>query len=817
VLANDLRFAVRLWKKTPGAATVALLSLTLGLGANAVIFTFVKELFIPRMPVRNVSEVVMVYSTTTNRSGELSQYQSTSYPNAQDYRDLNDVFSGLSIIIDTSAQLDTGGIRTAAAAHLVSGNYFSLLGLVPTIGRTLAADDDSHTAATPPTVLSHALWTGKFGSNTSVLGTPIRLNNRTFVIVGVAPADFHDVGALGTADVWVPITAHEQLLTGNLQQWLNLRAARVCMMVARLKPGISLTAAQASLSLVGSALAQQFPSDNAGRNVMVVPLTHTAIAPSQRSTYVLASELVSGIAGLVLLIACANVASLLLARALQRRREFSVRLALGASRARLVVQLLTEGVLFAAVAAVLAIGFAYSARVALLQFVPLSLRPNLTFSVDYRVALFTAAAALVSTIMFGLAPAWQASQCDGSATLDHVAPPRQNSRILGIRGSIVVLQIALSYVALAVAALFVRSLLKAQVADPGFEVSREVVVNLDLAEPGYDGRRSQQFLAVLLDRVRALPSVEHASLADSAPLAGGFRRTTFPAGANMSDPATGRLNTTINVAPGFFAAAGLRLLRGRDFTEHDDARSAMVAIVNEAAANAMWPSADPLGQRLRFLLQTWDVMVVGVVNTVTLRTIGETPQPIVYFPLRQHDTRQVVVYAKARSDAAVTAADLSAAVKSLDPMLQPQRVRVGEQIVGDLFVARRIGAGLLVVFGALALVLATIGAYGVASYSVTERTREMAIRRALGASRFSVMGLIVAQGAAIGIIGVVIGMLTAAAATNVLVGLTFGVGRLDVASLVGAATLMFGGVLVASLVAARRATQLAPMEALRAP
>jgi predicted lysophospholipase L1 biosynthesis ABC-type transport system permease subunit len=242
----------------------------------------------------------------------------------------------------------------------------------------------------------------------------------------------------------------------------------------------------------------------------------------------------------------------------------------------------------------------------------------------------------------------------------------------------------------------------------------------------------------------------------------------------------------------------------------------MVAVVNEAAASAMWPSADALGQRLRFLLQTWDVTVVGVVNTGTVRTIGETPQPVVYFPLQQHFTRQVSVYAKGTADAAATAADLSAAIKSLDPMLPRRRLRVGEQIVDHLFVARRIGAGLLVAFGVLALVLATIGAYGVASYSVTRRTTEIAIRRALGASRFSVMGLIVAQGAAIAVSGVAIGVVIAAAATNALVGLTFGVGRLDVGSFVGAAALMSGVALVASVLAARRAAHLSPVEAVRA-
>jgi macrolide transport system ATP-binding/permease protein len=597
---DDLRFALRLWRKSPGTAAVLLLSLTLGIGANATIFTFVKELFVPAMPVADASGLVMVYSTTMTRSGELSPYQTTSFPNARDYQDRNDVFAGLSIVIDTNVALDVAGAKTSVPAQIVSGNYFAVLGVVPRIGRTLTSDDDTIAVSERPVVVSDALWNAALGADPLVVGRSIRLNDRPFVVVGVAPPDFHDAGALGTSDVWLPISAREGLLTGNLREWFDLRAARVSTMVARLKPGISTTAAQASLSVLGAALAKEFPAENAGRSAMVVPLRHTAVAPSQRAAYERSAALISGLVAVVLLVACANVANLLLTRAMQRRREFGVRMALGASRGTLMRQLLTEGLLLASIAGALAVVFVWWARTALVNAVPLSLRPNLGFAVDYRVLFFTIAVSLLSTMLFGLAPAWRVSRYDAAACLQEIDAPRGPSRRFDLRASVIVAQMALSYAALAIAALFVRSLLKAEAVDPGFEVKREIVFGLNLADRGYDEARAYDVGAELLDRLRALPSVEHASMADSLPLAGGFRRTTFSSAADMSDTSKGRLNTTFSVAPGFFAAAGMRLLDGRDFTEHDDARSEMVAIVNDTAARLLFPGADPLDKRCDF-------------------------------------------------------------------------------------------------------------------------------------------------------------------------------------------------------------------------
>ena len=811
-MLSDVRFALRMWRKFPGTGAAALLSLTLGIGANAIIFTFVKEMFLPRLPVRAASQVVMVYSTTVNRSGDVSQYQTTSFPNALDVEERNDVFAGVSIVIDSAVGVEVANATTSALLHLVSGRHFAVLGVTAQLGRTLTPADDAERAAIPPVVLSHSLWRARFGGSQAAIGAPIRLNKHAFVVVGVAPADFHDVGALGSADLWVPLAAHDQLLTGNLRDWFTLRAARVCTMVARLKPGISVAAADASLRLLGGALAGEFPED-AGRSFMVVPLDHTIVPPSQRRTYVLAGWMLSAVVGVVLLIACANVANLLLGRATERQREFSVRLALGASRRRLVAQMLTEGLVLSTAAAALSLLTTFVGRAALLRFIPTALRPDLPYAVDDRVLTFTLIVSIVATAAFGVVPALRASQTDAAATLDHATLPVRRQAV-AVRG-VVVAQIALSYVAVVVAVLFVRSLLNAQDADLGFEVAREVVMSLDLAARGYDEEHAQQVIASVLDRLRTQPGVEYASAADSAPLRGGFRRTTFAAGADMSDPSSGRLNTTFSVAPGFFAAAGMRLERGRDFTDCDSAGAPMVAIVNDTAARTMWAGADPIGQHLRFLLESWDVTVVGVVNTITLSSLGEAPQPSVYFPLRQHPSRQLALYIKARSNAVTAAADAISAVRSVDPELRPQRVRVGQQVVDDVIVARRIGARLLAIFGSLALMLSTVGAYGVAAYSVALRAKEIAIRRALGATRLRIVRMIVAQTAAPVVSGLGLGVLAAGAGTRALVSLMFGVAPIDPFSFTSGALAMLLTPIAAALVAAARSTQADPMEALR--
>jgi predicted permease len=758
----------------------------------------------------------VIYSTTRNRNGDVTPYQSTSYLNARDYRERNDVCSGLSIVIDSPAMLDGADQSAQVLVHVVTGDYFDVLGVQPALGRGLVADDDRAPGAHPVTVLSHALWTGRFAANPAIVGTSIRLNQHAYTVIGVAPASFHGLGALGSPDMWIPMAMHDGVLTGNDKDWFNLRAARVAFMVARLKPGVTPSTAQASLRALGAELEQEFPNDNAGRNVLVVPLDQTVVPPAQRPVYLISGLLLSVIVGFVLLIACSNVTNLLLARAAQRRREIAIRFSLGASRARLVRQLLTESLLIVIVASACGLIGAYWGRERLLALVPGDLPHDLTFTFDWRLWLYTSGLAILVTLLSGLAPALQASNTlTVSVTPDGAEAPSHRIHWLSVRGCLVVAQVALSLCALVMATLFVRSLTQAQHVDVGFDIRHELVASVDLGAQKYTQVQGEGFYRTLVDRLKNLPTVADASVADTPPVSGSFRRTTFVEGVDRTDSSNGRLNGVVSVTPGFFSTAGIHLLRGRDFNEHDDARSEMVAIVNEAAADRMWPGQNPISRRVHFLLQTWEITVIGVVNTVMSQNIGEPPQPIIYFPLSQHYSPQMTVYVKTKGQPSGSVSDLRAVIRSLDSSLVPLRVRAGEQILDHLLTPRRLGAQLLSAFGALALLLVGVGTYGVVSYAVSQRRREIAIRMALGAQPSNVLKMIVGDGMALAVGGVMVGLIAAFGFTRLFTNLLYGIGPTDPLSFALGSVWVATFMMLASYVPARKAIQLDPSTALR--
>ncbi|HTG90264.1 MAG TPA: ABC transporter permease [Vicinamibacterales bacterium] len=812
-LIHDARFAVRMLRRQPEFTVPAIASLTLGIAASALIFTFVKAVFMPALPVKDPSELVLVYSTTRGRTGELIEYQSTSYLNAKDYQIRNTVFASLAVIVDSVCTLDRGDRSSQVILNLTTADYFDVLGVRPSSGRTISREDDNPNSP-PVVVVSHALWTSQLGSDDRVLGTSMRLNGNEYTIIGVMPPELAHIGALPAADVWVPMVWHDQLLAGNIRSWYNLRAARVASMVARLKPRISLAEAASAMSAIGSQLQQEYPKDNAGRNVMLVPLAHTVVPASQRTMYVRAGLIASMIVAVVLLIACSNVAHLLLARASQRRQEFSIRMAIGASRRDVVGQLLVEGLLLACLACTLGLLLAYAVRDVATAVMPGNLRANLDFTLDGRVLLFTAGTSALSTVIFAFGPALRASRSIGTFH-PGAGETRSTGSTGGVHRLLVAAQVGLAVVALVTASLFIRSLRAAERTDLGFDLDRQVVTTVDLASLHYPLPRVRAFYEAVVQRLGTLPGVANVAVADAPPLSGSFRRTVFPAETDISDPSNGRLVGIIDVTPRFFETVGMPVLRGRDFDDRDDVDRPMVAVVNQAAAKTLWPGEDPIGKRVRFLLQDWDVSVIGVVTDVTYARVTEAPQPIIYAPLKQHLSSQATVYVNVTGDVDAAAKTIRSSVTSLEPALSSTRIRTGKQVLDQVLTERRIGAQALGSFGMAALLLAVLGTYGVVSYTVVETRREIGIRVALGSSRGEIFRRALAHSLAGVVAGVVLGLFFAAIMTRLVASLLFGVGRFDPISFAGAAALLLATALVACAVPVWRATGVDPTIVLR--
>jgi len=811
---QDIKFAARMLAKTPGFTAAAVLSLTLGIGANTTIFTLTKAIFLQAVPVKDPARVVSLYSTAQSYNGPLQQYLPTPYPNAVDYREKTDVFSGASIAIPTGVNLIVSGKPAQLFAELVNSNFFDVLGVQPFLGRGFSAEEDA--SPRPVAVLSYALWNRRYGADRSILGKTIQLDQQEYTVIGVAPKYFENVGVLGSPDVWLPISMRDQVLTGFAKKFLYNRGFRSVPMVARLKPGVTLAQAQQEIHALGVQLQKEYPKDNGGRNEMLVPINETSIPPELHNVFARAGTLMMVIVGLVLLIACANVANLLLARATQRQREIAVRQALGASRGRLIRQLLTESLMLGLIAGALGILFAYWGKSVLVSLLPNGLVRHLDFSLDGRVLVYALGLALIATILFGLVPALQASKPDRMASLkDRTGAPTGSTRWYGLRGMLVMIQVALSLVALVGAGLFIHSLRNAQQINPGFEVKHELVMFVNLAAEHYAQPQAEAFYRDVVARLDALPMVAAASMADTPPFSGGLERTTFTDGVDTSDPRNGKLTPVIAVAPGYFPAAGIMLLRGRDFTDSDDASNAMVAVVNQALADSFWAGQDPLGKHLHFLGEAWDVTVIGEVNTVKYATLGEPPQAIVYMPLKQHYSPAVVLYVRTKGDPTKALPSVRNAVQSLIPSVPLLRVQTVGQVLVQSLTAPRIGAELLGTFGLLALVLAAIGTYGVMSYSVSQRTHEIGVRMALGAQRRDVLRLILANGLAMVAAGVAVGLGLSTLLARSMSALLYGIGIFDAPSFLITAVLLIAVAMAACWIPAWRAMRVDPMEALR--
>ena len=816
-LLQDLRYGVRLLFRNPLFTIVAVASLGLGISANTTIFSVYNAVFLHTLPVIEPGRLVSVFTTDARNTGLLTNYMQLSLPNYEDFRDQNQVFSGLVAQTFRALSLSAGGEPERVAGAIVTGNYFDVLGVKAAAGRTFLPEEDEVEGRNPVVVLGYPLWQRRFGGDMDLIGKEIVLNRYNYTVVGVAPEGFRGTFAIGGPDVFVPMAMHEQVLADFALQQIHNRRGLLFNVFGRLKPNLPLAKARVAMQTIARHLEQAYPKDNEARSVALVPMTEALVHPNIRGQALLAGGMMMGAVGLVLLIACANVANLLLARSTVRQREMAVRLSLGAGRIRLVRQLLTESLLMAGMAGLLGLLLAGWGRDLIWMMRPPLLTQNdMDIALDSRVLIFTIAISLLTGLLFGLVPAFQATRVDLTYALKvRSGQPRKSGRWFNLRNMLVVAQVALSLIALVGAGLFLRSLQSAQKIHPGFESKNLFMISYDLAGQRYEEALGRQFFRKVAERVKAIPQVAAAEHASAPPFGGDVMRTVFVEGKDVNEPRNGRLTALLRVGPDYFEAVKMPILRGRAFTERDTKDAPMVAIVNETMAKRLWPGEEVLGKRFRCFGESWVIEVIGVARDAKYITLGEEPMSFMYFPLLQHYTPAVTLLVRTNGDPADAIGIVRGQIQALDKTMPLVDVNTIGQIMETVLWAPRMGASLLALFGFLALLLAAIGLYGVMSYSVVQRTQEIGIRMAMGAQSKDVVRLVLGQAAAIVLIGGLLGLAGAFAVSRMLSSLLYGVGSGDPLAFAGTTLVLVAVALLASYLPARRATRVDPVVTLR--
>ena len=820
-LWQDIRFAFRMLIKNPGFSAIAILSLALGIGANTTIFTVVNAILLHPLPVKDIPRLVEVDTIDTKTRVTAANFtkMGMSYPNCQDYIRQNQVFSGLVCWVGPIPLTWSGGTEPKQVlGQMVSANYFELLGVSPVAGRFFLPDEDSKPGGNNVAVLSYNLWVNKFGSDLNIIGKVITLNATPYTIVGIGPPGFKGLFTFGNAEeIWIPVSMYPQVLAGFFKEFFNDRRFLTTTVFGRLKDGISIGAAEASLKTIASQLEKAYPKDNASRSVALTPLADAAVGVNNHDQFVLIGGLMMGIVGLVLLIACVNVANLLLAQAARREKELTLRAALGASGRRVFRQLLTESLVLAILAGGIGIAIAYGGRALLWSFRPPFIRDgDVDISFDSHVLFFTLGVSLVTAVLIGLAPAIKLARPNLIEVLrvggrgGSVSWARNRFRSL-----LVVTEIALALVALVGAGLFVRSMQNAQRVDPGFESKNLFVFGFDLGALHYEEGRGQQFFRSAIERAEGSPGVASATIASNFPLGGGLARTVFPEGQDEASGYRGTLTQLDDIAPNYFKTLRIPLVSGREFTDSDRKDTTLVAVINEAMAKHFWPGQNAVGKRFHFFGEKDLREVVGVVRDTVVNNIGEEPQPLAYLPVAQDFSPLATMQVRTNGRPEGVIPMVRSNVQSLDNNLALTNWNTVKELLDQGLWAPRMGAALLSVFGGIALILAVVGVYGVLSYSVTQQTPEIGIRMAMGASTNNVLRLVVKQGMRLAIVGLITGLVIAFAAMRLMSSLLFGISAHDPLIFGGVALILATAAVLACYIPARRAARVDPLVALR--
>jgi predicted permease len=832
---QDLRYAVRMLIKNPGFTCVAVLVLALGIGANTAVFSLVNGLLLKPLPGMD-GTVVGLFSKDREKPDD---YRGFSYPNYADIREANQIFSELAGHTFAMVGVTEGNETRRVFAELVTANYFSTFRVGLAQGRPFTLEEERPGSRTPVVIVSHAYWKKK-GSDPGLVGGTIQINAQDLTVVGVAPEGFTGTMALVSPEIYLPLGMYDVLVNDMFKSGLLAdRRTEALVLLGRLKPGVTLEGAGAQLASLSAQLEKAYPAENRNQVLTVHRLARMGVsdAPQDEGPLAALSALLLGVAGVVLLIACLNLANMMLARGSARGKEIAIRLALGGTRVRVVRQLLTEGLVLAIAGGALGLLFSYwSMRLLVATLTPL-LPVAISFQAgpDARVLAGTVAFCGLSTLFFALGPAWKLSRADVVPELKEQAGEMQkrSGGRFAARNVLVVGQVALSLALLVAGGLFIRGALKAAVADPGFRLERGLLVNVDPSLAGYDEARGRETYRRVLERIRSLPGIESASLASIVPF-GEFTESerVQRLGASPDRPASGEPDGTYAlqyiVGASYFRSLGLPVLRGRDFTRQEEEADGgpRVAIIDEPLARSLFAGADPIGQMIQLIPRQQGerprlVEVVGIAPGLRHDLFDKSPGAHVYLPFGQHYRAGMNLHVRMsggdeRAEAAMLGT-LRREIRALDerlPILSVKSLRAHRDGSLPLWLVRT-GANLFTAFGTLAMLLAVVGVYGVKAYVVSRRTREIGIRIALGAAPRDVLWLVLREGLGLTLTGVAIGLGLAAVAARLVSSLLYEVSAFDPIIFLAAPLLLASAATLASYIPARRATRVVPLTALR--
>ncbi|HKV35461.1 MAG TPA: ABC transporter permease [Pyrinomonadaceae bacterium] len=816
-MLKDINYGLRKLLKSPGVTLVAVVTLALGIGANTAIFSGVNAFLMKPLPVPRPNELIRPLEVAEDK--ELNDEM--SYPDFADYRAQSTTLA-LAAEDMVPVAIDTENQNDVIWGQVVSANYFDVVQVSPILGRTFAPDEDKIVGGSPVLVLGHNLWQRRFGSDASIVGKKVRLNNRQYEVIGVAPESFTGTKFALAMDFWTPISMAEELrrspklLEDRGSHWMNV--------IGRIKPGVTLDQASAELSGIATRLNEAYPNNRASGTQALVMTETDGRFEDLGSTFKSGGAIAMAIVGLILLIACANVANLMLARAAARRKEIGIRLALGASRTRLIRQLLTESMLLSILGGGLGLLFAVWVTKLMDGFVPVLEYTIIKdfFALDSRALMFTLVVSLATGLIFGLAPALQASNPAVVPVLKGLPEVQRGRRGLfarfTLRNVLVVSQVALSLMVLVCGGLFIKSFRKAQTMDPGFNNPNGLIVTLSPQLVGYDNEQTRNFYKQLVERTRNLPGVEFAGMARLMPL-GDSSNSNGPVlkeGETLPRGRSGRTIMTNVIGPGYFNTMQIPFVEGRDFDDRDQPKTQAVVVINQRMAEMLWPGESAVGKRFFIGTENRDAYeVVGVVKTGKYRSLAEEPRPYIYYSMTQFRPGNMALVVRSGVDPRGLVGAIRGEVQALDRNVPISAVKTMNEHLTYALWAPNMAASFSLAFGVLAVLLSAVGLYSVMAYVVSQRTREVGIRMALGAERSHVMKMITKQGMWLAGVGVVIGLLLALGLVRVVSALLIGVNGYDVGIFVIVSLLLATVALLACYLPARRATKVDPLIALR--